>query len=353
MSTSAFIESKKMTTKRSGAVVHIRVDGGPSIGSGHIVRCIAIAREIEKLGASASFISSDQCSGDLVRSYGYDATLLGGNPGRLSGADALSLVSVAGVGKTVLVDSYGITDEFFDACAKEGLQVAYIDDMYTFETGPLEKPVKRNVHALINYGFGFTEEDYRRVYMGSPVQLFIGPKYAPVRKVFREKAKQYSPREKLENVLITTGSTNPDRCLELLAEGCRKALPDVRISVVIGGNALFDRGIIEHLNLEVIEEATDLSDYMLESDLVISAAGTTLYELCVLGIPTIAVPIVENQLINARGFARMGYGITIDDPKELSKDVLEKASHALIGSKREELLLSGFGSTQIAEALLE
>ena len=47
---------------------------------------------------------------------------------------------------------------------------------------------------------------------------------------------------------------------------------------------------------------------MFGSDLVISAAGTTLYELYTLGVPTIVVPIVENQLANAKGYEKTGIG---------------------------------------------
>lgn len=305
---SVSIESKTMNA--SGDTVYIRVDGGPTIGAGHIVRCVSIAKEIEKAAeTSVVFVSSNGDSANILSEYGYEPILVGGDPRHLDENDAHKLRDCMTQGNTVLVDSYGVTVKFFAVCKELGMCVAYIDDMYTFEEGSLKTPVKRAVDIVINYSFGFSEEDYRRVYLGSATRLLIGPQYAPVREVFRQKAGQYKVKDTIEKVLITTGSTNPNRVLERLSQACREALPEVQISVVVGNSATFDNRLAQKLNLRLIEGVTDLSDYMLESDLVISAAGTTLYELCTLGVPTIAVPIVENQLVNAKGFYDLFYKI--------------------------------------------
>lgn len=306
-----FIELIRTLSNSSGETVYFRVDGDSSIGAGHIVRCVSIAQEVEAQGGKAVFVSTNEESVKILQKYNFGPLLVGGDSRQFGKFDAQKLASVMNEGATVLVDSYGVTDEFFDTCADLGLKVAYIDDMYTFETGSLSDPVRRNARMLINYSFGFSEEDYDNVYKGTSTKLLIGPKYAPVRKVFREKVGQYQVRDKVENVLITTGSTNPNKSLEKMAQGCRDALSDAHISVVVGPNASFDGSLVSKLNLHLIKGATDLSEYMLASDLVISAAGTTLYELYTLGVPTIAVPIVENQLANVRGFKKMGYGLTL------------------------------------------
>lgn len=320
---SGFIELTKTLSVSFGEVVYFRVDGDSSIGAGHIVRCVSIAQEVEAQGSKAVFVSTNEESVKILQKYNFEPLLVGGDLRHLGKFDAQKLASVMNEGASVLVDSYGVTDEFFDTCADLGLKVAYIDDMYTFETGSLSDPVRRNVRVLINYSFGFSREDYEKAYKGTDTKLLIGPKYAPVRKVFREKAGQYQVRDKVEKVLITTGSTNPNNSLEKLAEGCREALPDAHISVVVGPNANFDNSLVSKLNLHLIKGATDLSDCMLASDLVISAAGTTLYELYTLGVPTIAVPIVENQLANACGFKEMGYGkaliVTVWDSEDIAK----------------------------------
>lgn len=320
---SAFTESTTMSDNNK--TFYIRVDGGPAIGAGHIVRCVSIAKEIEKQDFQIVFVSSGKESSKILSEYGYDPILVGGDMKHLGVSDAKKLRRAMEDGNKVLVDSYGVTDEFFKSCKELGLKVAYIDDMYTFETGSLSTPVRRDVDIVINYSFGFTEKDYEKVYGDTATKLLIGPQYAPVREDFRKKAGQYQVREELKKVLITTGSTNPNKSLERLSKACREALPNAEISVVVGNSATFDNELTKELNLTLIEGATDLSDYMLDSDLVISAAGTTLYELCTLGVPTISVPIVENQLINARGFRNYSSGfalISLDwEPTELRKEI--------------------------------
>lgn len=300
---SAFTES--ITMSDNNKTFYIRVDGGPAIGAGHIVRCVSIAKEIEKQDFQIVFVSSGEESSKILSEYGYEPILVGGGVKHLDVSDAEKLRRIMKDGNRVLVDSYGVTDEFFKSCKELGLKVAYIDDMYTFETGSLSAPVRRDVDIVVNYSFGFTEKDYEKVYGNTATKLFIGPQYAPVREVFRKKAGQYQVREELKKVLITTGSTNPNKSLERLSKACREALPNAEISVVVGNSATFNDELVKELGLTLIKGVTDLSDYMLESDLVISAAGTTLYELCTLGVPTIAIPIVENQLVNARGFSRL------------------------------------------------
>ena len=63
--------------------------------------------------------------------------------------------------------------------------------------------------------------------------------------------------------------------------------------------------------VHVSRNSDDLAPLMREADLVVSAAGITLYELCAVGVPTVAVPIVDNQLANALGFAKRGCGAAI------------------------------------------
>ena len=66
-----------------------------------------------------------------MRQYSFEPFLIGGNPKHLDKFDAQKLADVMNGDTSILVDSYGITDEFFDTCADLGLKVAYIDDMYT------------------------------------------------------------------------------------------------------------------------------------------------------------------------------------------------------------------------------
>lgn len=342
---------------KSNKTIYIRVDGGPEIGAGHIVRCVSIAKEVEKYGCHIQFISSDINSSLLLEKYGYSPVLTGGNPRHLVERDAICLAKIAQIGSVVLVDSYGVTSEFFDACAKLQLRLVYIDDMYNFKFGYLKRPAQWNIGAVINYSFGIESKDYCEIYCNTSCKQLIGPRYAPVREVFRAKADCYHVRDEVQNILITSGSTNPNKSLEQLSLICRGALPSAAVSVVVGDSASFDLALKKELNISLIKGSTDLSEYMLESDLAISAAGTTLYEFCTLGVPVIAVPIVENQFLNAKGFERLVFHEEQSTSFKNKEELKKKIKFCLPKSRRTTLrqrcrsVINGKGSALIARFL--
>ena len=59
-------------------------------------------------------------------------------------------------------------------------------------------------------------------------------------------------------------------------------------------------------SVHVFRNLDDLAPLMREADLVVSAAGTTLYELCAVGVPTVTVPVVDSLLANVCGFDKRG-----------------------------------------------
>ena len=63
-----------------------------------------------------------------------------------------------------------------------------------------------------------------------------------------------------------------------------------------------------------------MSELMSICDVAISAAGSTLYELCACGVPTITYVIADNQIDGAREFERKGLMIKSGDLRETDYD---------------------------------
>ena len=336
--------------------VFIRLDGNATIGSGHAMRCLSVANELQKLGVCVRFLVSDEDSRAFVAQRGIQAEAVGGNPLRFVAEDGSRLAAAVGRGSVVLVDSYAVTPEFFEAAAAAGAKIAYLDDTYTFERGVLEQPVPYRVRMVLNYGFGFSQSQYEAVYAQTGTKLLIGPRYALVRDLFQPLAGSFEVRSNVERVLVTSGSTNPNGVLERMAAGCVKALPHAQVNVVVGGAAEFDAAlvpgpVVEHRNI------TNMAPLMTQADLVVSAAGTTLYELCILGAPTVAVPIVDNQLINIQGFSRLqlgevlGLGWTPDDVSHAVGKLAESQVYRQNLHQRMCSLVDGTGAARVAAAL--
>lgn len=337
----------------------IRVDGNETIGSGHIVRCAAIAQAAIKYGHDVVFAVSDSQSAQLVDYYEYTSVVLGGNPFRYSSDDGKRVAEYVRVRDVscILIDSYAVNDLFFRSVAGAPCKVAYIDDVYTYETGLQALPSRWKVDCVINYGFGSSEKEYQRVYSDQKVDLMIGPRFAPVRKCFINK--NHSPSNQIHKVLVTCGSTNPAYSLERITQACLEVLPDAQIDVVIGKMAKFDSKRFSMFDIKEHRGISDLSRLMSAADLVISAAGTTLYELCSIGVPTIALPIVGNQLANAHAFSFGGIGLSVESLNWRVDDVVGCIERIVQGRVDRNMLqekmkstVDGLGAARIASSIL-
>ena len=336
----------------------IRADGNGEIGSGHIMRCSAIAAEAGSDGIEAVFAVSDDASRMLVEDQGFRSEVVGGDYRSLGvqDADALSNLAKRLCVDAILVDSYAITETFFKRLADFDIACAYVDDAYTFAGGFRSVPKCYELCAVINYSFGFSEDDYKSAYADKPTSLCIGPQFAPVRQAFRDIP--YQVNSEVKRVLVTSGMTNPLNALERMAVGCRKALPEADITVIVGMMAEFDATVLPGTGFRVISNAQNMHELMAESDLAVSAAGTTLYELACVGVPVVAAPIVDNQCGNANGVEKLGIGKSLGTSgwnaydveravTELSASFEKRQNCSLVSRK----LVDGYGAYRMFEAV--
>lgn len=340
--------------------VIIRVDANGKIGAGHFMRCRAIADAIAALGKAVLFVVSDTESFRFIGSAEYRCVVIEGSCECYNEADAAKLIEIAEqvCATAILVDSYAVNEYFFKALKEGNLRTAYIDDMYLYSDGQLSKPIPFDLDIVINYGFSASLQDYELVYQQEHTQLLIGPSFAPIRECFTGRSHICSANVK--RVLITSGSTNPNKALERMVSACNKSGEELQIDVIVGKNAGLDISEKNNERIAFHRGLSDLSRFMVQSDIVVSSAGSTLYELAYLGVPTIALPVVRNQLENAQGFLDRGLGLAsleLDwSSSDLSAmlDLLISDKNARKGfSARMRETVDGEGSERIARQFFE
>lgn len=359
-------------TEYGEQLVLFRLDATGEIGSGHAMRCLTIAAALEEKGASVAFVVSCAESGRFLENRGATVFVVGGDPFLLDASDAQLLIDICERlrATAVLIDTYGAYDDFFarltDA-APRGLTVAAIDDMYSSEHGLISIPRERSCDIVINYDFLATGRGYDGVYgcNGADKQsvplLLLGPSYAPIRKSF--KCDEERSFDIVRRILITSGSTNPGRTLERMIAACSSAVFDeaIEIDVIVGALAKYSRLDIKDENVTIRTHGgvRDLSPFMHEADILVSAGGSTLYEAACAGIPAIAIPIVENQIQNVEGYVKLGLGIGVRGGINWAVDDLRDAVERLAGdgalraklSESSRRAVDGDGAKRIAAAL--
>lgn len=339
--------------------VMIVANGGRKVGWGHIMRCCSIGDAIKSLGGHAVFAVMNRESASLVSALGFDCRILE-NSSFSSELDVALFAQAALETKAriILVDSYDVSPCFFHKLSNYSFAVGYMDDLYFEREGRLEVPARLDVDLVINYGFSFNDANYSCVYADSRTRCLIGPSYAPIRSHFSHLQSVTSPR--VDSILLTSGSTNPNHALERMLSACEKADLDAELNIVIGENAFVDIPRESTSRIVVHESVNDLSELMIRSDIVVSSAGSTLYELACLGIPTIALPVAQNQLCNSRGFLDRDLGLASSKLNWDSADVqsflvrlaADYNARKLFSARMRETV-DGKGSERIARQLLE
>ena len=362
-----------METDRS---VFIRTDGNAQIASGHLMRCISIANACRKLDMEVHFLVSDKESVSLFSgklSADFPITCL-----RSAVYDHLEQELPELL--ALLLDSYYVTEKYLTS-VRTLAQTVYMDDLMLFNY-PVDLLINYDVIPSRNMDF------YRFAYTNAQKTL-LGAAYAPLRDQFQNR--EMPLRNQVRNVLITTGGSDPLHfCLSFLhfLNGTAflrdpksgNTRDDITFHILVGSlntdrDALFSLAKASPF-IRLYENVTDMASLMESCDLAVSAAGTTLYELCALGIPTVSYTMADNQLTAATAFAEADIIPCSGDIRTSMNDVLENIllfltqmsksdtsnlteATAISYGKRKLVhktmrsFIDGNGSTKIAKAILD
>jgi spore coat polysaccharide biosynthesis predicted glycosyltransferase SpsG len=117
--------------------------------------------------------------------------------------------------------------------------------------------------------------------------------------------------------------------------------PDCQITVVLGANSPWQEQVREGaakmtLPTHVRVGVKNMAQLMADSDLAIGAAGSTSWERCCLGLPSLIVVLAENQEEIAQALGCSGAAISLSTP--FSNDFQAELQRAMIevgiGSER-------------------
>lgn len=300
-------------------MIIFRTDGNPDIGSGHIMRCLSIAEEAKEQEKECRFITADDCFASLIRARGFACDVLqtsycdmNAEPGRLSGLleqyhpDA------------IVADSYFVTPKYLSFLGRFA-KVTYLDDLAAFAY-----PVKH----VVNYNIYGPDLDYAGLYSkaGVPLpQLLLGPSHAPLRKQFQNLAARET-RQKVQDILISTGGADSQHIALQLArhlteQATQGPFDDVQYHFVVGAmNAdlsAIQSAARECAAITIHQNVQNMAQLMQQCDLAVAAAGSTLYELCACGVPTVTYALADNQLLGMHAFENEGIMAVAGDVRQM------------------------------------
>ena len=334
-------------------MLYIRTDMNQVIATGHVMRCLSIADAAKGLGEQVTFILADNQAVPYITDRGCESIVLNTKWDEPeSELPMIEKVIKENHITTLLVDSYQVTERYLKLLSNL-TKVLYLDDLNAFWY---------DVDAIICYANYWEKFQYPQRYQ--KVKLYLGTAYTPLRKEFSDITDK-EIKENAEKLLLMSGGNDEKHILAGILDAI-DIIAFKKITVICGRyyagyEELVDK-YKDYKNICIYQAVTDIEKYMQEADLAVSAGGTTLYELCACGTPTISFLLADNQLDNVRKFAEdnvIDYAgdvrseNVIENVAKLISRYKEDKGLRLERSKRMREVVDGQGARRIAEAWLE
>lgn len=360
------------------AKVAFRVDASQDIGTGHVMRCLALADFLRQRGARCRFVCRD-LPGNMaaqISGLGYRVDLLSATTsppraqlqgeyarwlGVTAAEDALQTrqALMDGPLNWLVVDHYGLDLSWEREMRGRGSErLLVIDDL------------ANRAHlcdVLLDQNPGRVPADYEGL-LPLECRTLVGPRYALLRPEFAECRAQSLKRRirsGARRLLVTLGGIDKDhRTLDVLRALSACDLPaECRIVVVMGALApgiaqVRDVAAGMQVPTEVRVGVTDMAALMAESDVAIGAGGVTALERCCLGIPTLTVVVAENQRRGVEALAAQGAALLLDCGLAFEvgfKKAFEKFGDPVFLEKMQDAcasMVDGLGVSRVAEEML-
>lgn len=345
-----------MSSYGSGtADVLVRCDVGPGMGVGHLMRCVALAEELLARGLTVVFCA-DAASVPFAREQ-LDRRGIPSIAPVDSPQDHVALVRRLRP-RLVVIDSYVLPPSVYAAVRAEPPTLLALVD------GP---PDGRDADVYLDQNIG-AEDDVHLLPEGA--RRLAGLRYA----LMRDDIRRQRPREvrdggpDVPRVLAVFGGTDAFGAAPVVAERLVETGRPFELTAVAARpeTAAELRRVASTAStgqsVEVIGTTPHLADRVTASDLVISAAGTSAWELVCLGAACALVCVADNQAqsyvraVDSGLTAGLGYGPELRQPQPAARHLLQH----LLGSGEARLQLrraawqavDGRGRERVVDELL-
>jgi CMP-N-acetylneuraminic acid synthetase/spore coat polysaccharide biosynthesis predicted glycosyltransferase SpsG len=275
--------------------VVIRVDGYKEIGLGHIYRTLTLANNI--IDHELIFLMDEryELGINIVKQQNFRIETFVYDP----------LYKIVELKPDIVInDILDTSKEYILALKEMGIKV------YNFED--------------LGDGAEFADGVFNALYPGSvpSKRFYTGEKYYCPRNEFLN-AKTKEVTEKVENVLIIFGGTDPNNLTLKTLKAISKSKYDFNITIILGPGYLNSESLYEEVNkldrqISVFHHVKNMAEHMYNADIIFSSAGRTMYEIAMIGTPAIIIAQNYREMThlfghNYNGFVNLGIHHEVSD----------------------------------------
>jgi UDP-2,4-diacetamido-2,4,6-trideoxy-beta-L-altropyranose hydrolase len=294
--------------------VVFRVDASHEVGAGHVMRCLTLADALRANGAICRFVCREHPGNliALVQARGYEvvtlpaaAIMLGddaqpyaswlGSTWQDDAAQTLVAMRDCANLQWLVVDHYALDERWENVVGGACQRLLVIDDLANR---------RHNADIVLDQTFGRQPEDYRGL-THQRCELRCGVANVLLRPEFDEwRAGSLARRTSatLKRILISLGGVDKDnisRQILLALDQCELST-DVEVCVILGESSPWVADMRQLLGtlkykIELRVAVNNMAELLAGCDLAIGAAGSSAWERCCLGVPTIMMVLADNQ----------------------------------------------------------
>lgn len=330
--------------------IAIRVDSSRVIGSGHLMRCLTLANKLRERNAEVLFVSRLH-PGNMVPFTEREGFRVRSLPGvnciddlEASGNDndqenslgvgweedaAQTLVKLGEIAPVdwLVVDHYSLDARWERAIRQVAKRIMVIDDL---------ADRSHDCDILLDQNYHDETRDRYAGLVPAGSRMFLGPRYSLLRSEFLEARK--SPRVRdghVRRIVVFFGGCDAsNETAKTLAAIKSLGRQDIDVDVIVGKENP-QKETIEELcgtdpGLHYHCQVDDMARRLRDSDLAIGAGGTSTWERCYLGVPSITVVVAENQAATTAAVARSGATLNLGDSETVAVSDIRRALEGLL-----------------------
>ena len=336
----------------------IRADGGPEIGTGHLMRCLALAQGWHDVGGRVVFATGREVPGGVgrrLRSEGFDVESIRAQPGSAQDvALTAALASRVNAAYTV-IDGYCFAADYQRALKHAGQKLLVIDDHGHAGRYCTDLVLDQNSGASENL---YTNRE-------PATQLLLGTKYTLLRREFlpwREWKREHP--ETARNVLVTMGGADPHNLTLKVIEALKHVeLEGLNVTVLVGAANPYGAALASAVNgngsIRLLRNVANVPSLMARADAAIICAGGTLWELLFMGTAVLSYSCDPVQAAVMSEAAAGGAASWLGDAGDFDEGrLIEQITHVSTQracrermSRNARAIVDGLGVQRVLEAM--
>jgi UDP-2,4-diacetamido-2,4,6-trideoxy-beta-L-altropyranose hydrolase len=335
----------------------IRADASVEIGTGHAMRCLALAQAWQDAGGTAIFAVASSTPSLLARlsAEQFEYVCIPADAGSSEDAERTVELSRSRGVNWIVLDGYAFGPAYQRQIKASGAKLLSIDDNAEASEFHADIVLNQNVHAR--------EAMYSR--RGPETRFLLGPRFAMLRQEFKPwRGWRRQIPMAARRVLVVMGGSDPrDLSSRVLHAIPSLDLDGLEVRIATGGSnpriSSLQQLCGKFPAVAQLEVDASMPDLMAWADLSVAAAGSTCWELCLLGLPAIVIDAAQNQLAIARELNRLGIAIHIP-LLQVTTEILAKQIHSLAVnaelrrtmSQKAAGLVDGPGAERVVAAMI-